>query len=73
MAIQLEFLLPEKTFEESMQEQMNSVKSSCDKVRKSNFANIGELKKKVVDLNERLAIIERNICRGQGEENDVKL
>jgi len=70
MCVQLEFLLEEKTFEESITEEMKAVKTTCDKVRKSNFASIGELKKKVVDLNERLAIIERNICRGKGEVND---
>lgn len=38
------------------------VKDSCNRVRKKQFAEIGELKKTVKELTARLEIIERHIC-----------
>lgn len=42
-----------------------NVKVSCDKVRKKLFANNGELYKLLKDVDERLQIIERNICKSK--------
>lgn len=41
-----------------------SSKNSNDKVRKKVFASMGEMNKRVTDLEARLEILERNICRG---------
>jgi len=63
--LQLDFF---KTLEESEIErlvrEMSEVKASSTKVRKGTYAEIGSLKKRVLDLEERLMILERNICRG---------
>lgn len=39
-----------------------ATKNTLDKVRKGTYAEINALRKKVVELEERQAIIERNIC-----------
>lgn len=61
--VQLDFF---KTHEESridaLEASFDKVKQSCDKVRKGQFAKIGELNKKIEDLEQRLAILERYIC-----------
>lgn len=41
------------------------VKESCNRVRKKQFAEIGELKKVMNDLTARLDIIERHICNSK--------
>ncbi len=51
---------------EVIQEDLKVVRSSNDKVRKSMFANHNELRRKYQELNERMEIIERNLCRGEG-------
>lgn len=68
MSIQLDLFLPQKTIVDCIQEDLKTVKTSNDKVRKSMFASHNELKKKYIDLNERMEIIERNICRGISEK-----
>ena len=60
---QLDFF---KTAEESrvdaLEKSFERVRDSCDKVRKGQFAKIGELNKKITDLEQRLAILEKYIC-----------
>lgn len=68
MSIQLDLFLQEKTVVDCIQEDLKTVKTTTDKVRKSMFASHAELKKKYIDLNERMNIIERNICRGINEK-----
>lgn len=63
MAIQLEFF-EEKTEHDCMMEEISHIRESNDKVRKSLFARHGELAKKYMELQERMTIIERNICQG---------
>lgn len=61
--LQLDFF---KTLEESEIERLvrivDEVKTSTTKVRKGTYAEIGALKKRVLELEERLEILERNIC-----------
>ncbi len=61
MLLQLDF------FEEDdislLKTEMREVKDSCTRVRKSQFAKIGELNKIIIDLKSRLDILESNICR----------
>jgi septation ring formation regulator EzrA len=60
--IQLDFFKDVES-EECLREEIARVKASNDKVRKSMFAKHGELAKLYVELDHRLNIIERNICR----------
>ena len=39
------------------------LKHSSDKVRKGTYASINEIKKKQLELDERLAILEHNLCK----------
>jgi len=64
MAVQLE-LFREKTVLDCIREDVNNVRSTSDKVRKSLYARHAELAKKYVELHDRMEIIERNICRGK--------
>ena len=64
MACQLEFFPQEKTEIELLTDEISIVKESSDKVRKSLFARHNELARKYMDLNNRLQILERNICYG---------
>lgn len=48
-----------------MRHDIRKIRESTEKVRKSLFAKNNELKKDYMDLAERLAILEHNICRGQ--------
>jgi hypothetical protein len=65
MAAQLEFFYQERTELDDIKEEVKDVKQSNDKVRKSMFARHGELARKYMELNERMQIIERNICRSE--------
>ena len=65
MAAQLEFFYQERTELDDIKEEVKDVKQSNDKVRKSMFARHGELARKYMELNERMQIIERNICRNE--------
>ena len=46
-----------------VKEVVSLTKDSTEKVRRSLYARNNELEKKCLDLNERLAIIERYICK----------
>jgi hypothetical protein len=60
--IQLEFF-NDRTYEDVLKEEVNQIRDSTEKVRKSLFARHAELAKKYLELNERLEILERNICK----------
>lgn len=59
--IQLDFF--EETEISELKAEFQEVKDSCTRVRKKQFAEIGELKKVIGDLVARLEIIERHICK----------
>ena len=46
---------------------IEEVKESNDKVRKKLFAENGELKKRILELESRMEVIERNLCRGENK------
>ncbi len=48
-------------------DRMEKLEESCSKVRKSQFAKIGDLNKRITSIEERMDILERNIC----QKNDV--
>lgn len=63
MSVQLDFFKSNEECElDSLRIQVLEIKKSSDKVRKSLFARNGELLKRISDQEERLAILERNIC-----------
>ncbi len=65
MALQLEFFCEEKSEIDYLKHDVNEVRASNDKVRKSLFARHAELTRKYLELHERMQVIERNICRGE--------
>jgi len=48
----------------AMNEKIKAIDASTNRVRKSLFARNGELTKRITELEEKMNIIERNICRG---------
>lgn len=62
--IQLDFF-EKKSEMDLLREEMEAVKVSNDKVRKSLFARHGELAKMYLEIHERLEILERHICKGE--------
>lgn len=67
MALQIDFQYdlfePKPSEFELLKLEVEKIKLSSDKVRKGAYSAIGELKKRVFELEERLQIIERHICR----------
>lgn len=62
---QLDMFLSEEQSEiDSLRERIDAVDTSTGKVRRSLFAKNGEMSKKMNDLEERMVILERYICRG---------
>ncbi len=51
---------------EALYRAVEKVRVSSDKVRRGTYAEINALRKRIVELEERQAIIERNICKGFG-------
>jgi hypothetical protein len=62
--VQLDFFKTAEQCEiDALRIELQSVKLSCDKVRKKLFAENGKLVKMTIDLCERLDVLERHICR----------
>lgn len=59
--LQLDLFEKEET--EIIRGELQKVKESNDKVRKSLFAKHGELVKNYIDLQSRLEIIEKHLCQ----------
>jgi len=60
--IQLDFFDSEDT--ELLKKEIQKLKESNDRVRRSLFAKHGELAKNYLELLHRMDVLERNICRG---------
>jgi len=58
------FLTPQESETEMLIREIDGIKYSTSKVRRALFARNGELQRKMLELEERLAVIERGICRG---------
>lgn len=67
---QLDMFEPPPTEVDILRAELIKVKESSDKVRRSLFARHGALQKKYDELNERMSIIEKNICK-KPEEKDL--
>ena len=64
MLVQLE-LFDDKSEIDVLQDQVNELRKSQDKVRKSLFARHGELAKHYLELNERFDVLEKMLCKGK--------
>jgi len=65
-AIQLDLFKSSEECEiDALRREMASVKLSSEKVRKALFARNGELVKRVLELEDRLSVIERGLCTYQ--------
>jgi hypothetical protein len=65
-AIQMEFWkTPEQCEIDALRLELAAVRKSCDAVRRKLFAEQAPLKKDVLDMKNRLEILERGICYGQ--------
>ena len=63
--LQYDFFMSESETEvERLIRMTEEIKASTSKVRKKLFANDGDKEKRISDLENRLAILERNICHG---------
>ena len=63
MILQLDFF-NEMNEIEDLQERIRDLEKSQDKLRKALFSRHGDLGKKYMEINDRLNILEFNICRG---------
>lgn len=72
MYCQIDFLAEEKSELDCLKDDVQIVKESSDKVRKSIFARHGELARKYTELHERMQIIERNICRSDTNQMSLQ-
>lgn len=72
MYCQIDFLAEEKSELDCLKDDVQIVKESSDKVRKSIFARHGELARKYIELHERMQIIERNICRSDTNQMSLQ-
>lgn len=62
--VQLDFFKSEEECRmDAVEERMKKCEESCGKVRRKLFATNGEMMKMVLEMDERLKIIERNICK----------
>ncbi len=64
-AIQLDFFKSENECEmDALRRDLEKIRRSSDNVRKGTYAKINEYGKRTIDLELRLEILERHICKG---------
>lgn len=68
---QLEFF--EASFETCMNVRMKTVEEKCEKYRKAQFGKITRAEKRITELEERLAILERGLCRNEIIKKDCEV
>jgi hypothetical protein len=62
--LQLDFFMTEDECELiALRKEIREIKETTNKVRKAMFARNGDLTKRQTDLEDRMKIIERNICK----------
>lgn len=69
--IQLEMFEP--SFETCMIVRVKTVEEKVEKYRKAQFGKITNAEKRVKELEERLAIIERGLCSGKLQQNGCEI
>lgn len=66
VAIQLDFFKTDEQCEiDALRHEVRDVKASGDRVRKKLFAENNKLNKSILDLEERISIMEKGICNGK--------
>ena len=60
-----QLLLFEEPLEGKLLREVRELKESVNKIRKGQFAKIGELNKKYIALSEDMELLKANICRPQ--------
>ena len=60
-----QMLLFEESLEGKLLREVRELKESVTKIRKGQFAKIGELNKKYIALSEDMELLKANICRPQ--------
>jgi hypothetical protein len=68
-----QLLLFEEPLEIKLLREIKEVKQSLDKVRKGQFAKIGDIKKSVMEIMPRIEIIEKYICHSNIEDKLIKI
>jgi len=63
--IQFELFAPIPSEVEMLRADVKELRELIHRVRKGQFAKIGDLTKMYLETKERLDILERNICRGE--------
>ena len=58
-----QYLLSEETKEEKLEREVENLKKQCDKVRKSQFAKIGELAKMCYDVQQELEDLKKVVIK----------
>ncbi len=62
--IQYDFFQTKEESEiQALRNEVERLRFSADKVRKGVFARVGEVKKIQIDMEDRLLIIEKNLCK----------
>lgn len=59
------FKTPEECRMEALEKEVDRLRISLDRQRKSQFAKIGEQTKEILELRERLDVIERGLCKNE--------
>lgn len=67
MLIQLD-LFETKSESDILREELSTMQASNDKLRKSLYSRHGDLAKRCISLEERLAVIEKYICKNKLDE-----
>ena len=62
--IQLDLFEDFPTETQLLRADLEATDLSLNKVRRALFARVGAIERKMIDLEQRLEIMERNICRG---------
>ena len=67
-----QLLLFQESREERIEREMISLKAQCDRIRKSQFAKIGELNKKYLDTQHELETLKAALCKNMDLEEFLK-
>ena len=57
------FKPPEESRLDALEKSFALVKESCDKVRKGQYAKLGDMRKLLFEIEARLSVMEKNICQ----------
>lgn len=67
------FMTKEECEKKEILDRLAKVESSCNRVRKGQFAKLGELKGLFLDIDARLKVIEAHLCRDQKTQRECEM